>query len=315
MLPNAPTPEAERPVLHRWLAEQSGPMAYRYLPQYMSGIDPRAQTEDMGDDPVRAGEYAMANLHRVVPNLVAWTTQPGEDYTDLDELYGEAVSMWSRYMGHVVSVIGGVSMDQKTAEQAGAVYAPVPRARQEAALRFLREQVIETPEWLVPDAIVSRIGPQGAVASAQAGVVGQLLDTRRLGRLAAVQAMAPDRAYPVADYLADVRRALWGAAAPDASQRALQRVYLDRLGAIVAPPPPPSGPAAGGRQGGDPPSPLLAPVNVQRSDLPALARSELRAVRATAAQRAASAPAGVVRAHWQDVVSRVDATLEADRAR
>ena len=44
------TPEAERPILHRWYMEQSGPMPYRYLPQYLSGIDPRAQTEDLGDD-------------------------------------------------------------------------------------------------------------------------------------------------------------------------------------------------------------------------------------------------------------------------
>ena len=314
VLPTAPTPEAEQPVLRRWLTEQSGPMAYRYLPQYLSGIDPRAQTEDLGDDPVRAGEYAMANLHRVLPNLVNWTTQPGEDYTDLDELYGEAVSMWSRYMGHVVSVIGGVSVEQKTADQAGAVYAPVARAKQERALRFLREQVLTTPEWLVPEAIVSRIGPQNAVASAQAGVVGQLLDTRRLGRLEASQAMAPDQAYPVAEYMADVRRALWSGSTPDVSQRSLQRVYLDRLGAIVRPPAPSGGGAAGGRSG-TPPSPLLAPLNVPRSDLPALARSELRSVRATAAQRAGSAPAGVVRAHWQDVVSRVDEILEANRAR
>ena len=45
--------------------EQTGPMPYRYVPQYLSGIDPRSQTEDIGDDPVaatavRAGEPASA---------------------------------------------------------------------------------------------------------------------------------------------------------------------------------------------------------------------------------------------------------------
>jgi hypothetical protein len=54
---------------------------------------------------------------------------------------------------------------------------------------------------------------------------------------------------------------------------------------------------------------LLAAPNVQRSDLPALARSQLRAIRADA-QRNAGSTSGVVRAHWQDVTARVDEILD-----
>ena len=305
--PDAPTPQAERARLDRMLSHPTGPMGYRYLPQYLSGIDPRNQTEDLGDDPVAATEYALANLRRVVPNLPAWTATPGEDDADLAELYGETVGMWSQYMRHVAALIGGVLVDPKTSGQPGAVYAPVPRARQERALAFLAQNAIRTPEWLAPAAITSRTGGS-PLTNAQAGVLGTLLEVRRLDRLAMGQRMSAS-AYPLADYFDDLRRAVWSGRAPDANLRALQRVYLDRLEALVRPPAPPTGGPGAGGPAEPPPSPLLAPVNVERSDLPALARSQLRTIRAEALASAA-ATSGVQRAHWADVAARVDAILD-----
>ncbi|MDQ3998570.1 MAG: zinc-dependent metalloprotease, partial [Gemmatimonadota bacterium] len=324
VIPQARTPEEERPVLHRWVTEQKGPMPYRYLPQFLSGIDPRAQTEDVGDDPVRASTFAVANLKRVVPNLVAWTTRPGADYADLMELYGETLGMWALYMGHVVSLIGGTYVDFKTAEQDGAVFRVVPKARQKAALQFLSEHAFTTPTWLAPDEILSRVGPPvGATSlvSRQSGVVTQLLDARRLARLADAESRDPADAYPLAEYLADLRRGMWATPgttpAPDANRRTLQRVYLDRLEALIKPPAPPAGAAAGaqGPGGGGPPFPLLVTPDVPRSDLPALARSQLRTIRDEARRAATLASPGVARAHWQDVVDRIDAILDPQRAR
>ncbi|HEX8362218.1 MAG TPA: zinc-dependent metalloprotease [Longimicrobium sp.] len=306
--PQAATPQAERPVLDRMLSSQTGRMAYRYLPQYLAGIDPRSQTEDVGDDPVAATRYALANLQRVVPNLVSWTAHAGSTESELPEVYNETVGMWSTYMRHVASVIGGVQVEPKTALQPGAVYTPVARARQQRALAFLAENVVNTPEWMAPAAITSRTGAS-PLAAAQAGMVATLLDPRRLDRLAMSVGMAGAAAYAPDEYLADLRRAVWNGPRPDANLRAMQRVYLDRLGALVTPPTPPAGQGAPGGGGEGPPSPLLAPLNVQRSDLPALARSELRAIRAEALRNAA-ATSGVQRAHWSDVVARADAILD-----
>jgi hypothetical protein len=326
VLPQAATPEAERPILNGWYVNQKGPMPYRYVPQQFGSVDPRAQTEDLGDDPVRASGYAVANLKRVVPSLVAWITKPGQDYEDLEELYGEAVGMWSQYMGHVVTIIGGVNVDYKTAEQTGPVYRPVPKAKQKAALQFLSDNVIRTPDWLAPDDILSRIGPPtgaGSLATRQGNIVAQLLDPRRLSRLTDSETLDAANAYSLSDYLGDLRRAVWGtpgsSAAPDASRRTIQRVYLERLDALISPPPPPAAGAAGqGPGGGGPPQnpgPLLAAPNVPRSDLPALARSQVRAIREEARRAATTAPAGVVRAHWQDIADRADEILEPRRGR
>jgi hypothetical protein len=325
VIPTASSPEAERSILNGWYVNQKGPMPYRYVPQQFGSVDPRAQTEDLSDDPVRASGYAVMNLKKVVPNLVGWITKPGQDYDDLEELYGETVGMWSQYMGHVVTLIGGVNVDFKTAEQSGPVYRPVPKAKQKAALQFLTDNAMRTPDWLAPEDILSRIGPpagNAALASRQANIVAQLLDVRRLSRLSDSEALDEANAYPLTEYLSDLRRAVWGTpgtgAAPDAGRRTIQRVYLERLDALISPPAPPAAaPGQGGGGGGPPqnPGPLLAAPNVARSDLPALARSQVRAIRDDARRAATSASAGIARAHWQDIADRADDILEPKRGR
>jgi hypothetical protein len=316
VLPQAKTPEDERATLNRWIQEKSSDPRYRYLPQQLAGIDPRSQTEDISDDPVRAGKYAIANLKRVVPNLVQWTSRPGEDYADLTELYGELLGQWAQYMGHVVTIVGGVHVDLKSTDQSGAVYTGVAKARQKAAVQFLAEQLFTTPSWLAPKDILDRVGPPAGATSLvnrQANVINQLLETRRLGRLQERESIDGAAAYPLAEYFDDLKRALFGtigaAAAPDANRRALQRAYLERLEAILEPP---AAPAAGGGRGGgpggpqQPASPLLTAPNINRSDIAALVRAQLRQIREEATTAAASAQPGVMRAHWQDVADRAE---------
>jgi hypothetical protein len=318
VIPLSKSPEDERAVLNKWITEQKGPFPYRYVPQQLGSLDPRAQTEDVGDDAVRASGFALANMKRMVPNLVAWTSHPGQDYEDLTELYGETLSMWSLYMGHVTTWIGGVTVDLKSAEQDGAVYKVVPQGRQKAALAFLNENVFTTPQWLQPQIIVSRIGPSG-LAPRQAAVLTSLMSAARLARLADAERFDATNAYPLAEFLTDLKHDVWGlpgtGAAPDANRRMLQRVYVERLGAIIHPPAPPAAPAP---QGGAPvvvltPPPFLAPPNIERSDLPALARAQLREIQREAKAAAASAQGALARAHWADVADRVDAILEIRR--
>lgn len=322
VLPQAATPEAERPILNDWVINQDGPFKYRYSAQFLSGIDPRSQTEDVGDNPVRASGYAIRNMQRLIPQLVSWTTKPGEDYGDLTEIYTETLGMWALYMGHVTSVIGGVEVDAKVSEQPGAVYTPVSKARQKEALAFLSEHALRTPAWLAPQDILSRIGPQaggGSVAARQANVVAALLDARRLDRIALGEQMLPAAsAYPLAEYLGDVRRALLATPGVplDANRRQLHRVYLERLEALLSPPPAPAagGPFGGGGGGGQQIPGILAPPNVRRADHAALARAELRAVRQAATASAVTAT-GVARAHWQDLADRVEEILEKQKGR
>jgi hypothetical protein len=149
-------------------------------------------------------------------------------------------------------------------------------------------------------------------------VLTSLLSPARLGRLAEAEKLDPANAYPLAEYLADLKTDVWGVpasgAAPDANRRTLQRVYIERLAAIVNPPPPPT-PAPGAAP---PPTafvlpPFVAAPNVPRSDLPALARAQLRQIRDDARRAAGTSAGAVARAHWMDVVDRVDDVLEVKR--
>jgi hypothetical protein len=116
IIPDATTPAGEKPVLDQWILAKADDPMYRFGNR--SSIDPRSQTEDLGSDPVASAGYGLANLKRVAPRLVEWTSTAGEDYADLDELYGELLGQYSRYMGHVVTLIGGVRTDLKATDRA-----------------------------------------------------------------------------------------------------------------------------------------------------------------------------------------------------
>ena len=302
--------DEEKTTLNTWITSQSGFFAYRYVPQQLGSLDPRAQTEDVGDDAMKASGYAIKNMKVVIPSLVQWTTKPGDDYSDLAELYDEALQMWSLYMGHVATWIGGVNVDNKTADQAGAVFRIVPKARQKSALAFLNDNVFTTPSWLEPKEISSRIGP-GGLAARQSNVLTSLMSTGRLGRMADEEKFDVANAYPMEEFLADLKRDVFGGTA-DGNRRSLHRTYVARLGAIVNPPAVIAAPAFGTQGGGvaRPPAPFLTPTDVERSDLPAVARQQLREIQRDARASSLSAKTMIERAHWADLADRAKAILD-----
>jgi hypothetical protein len=134
------TPEEEAKILNKWTLEKAGNPLYFYGRQTGSPIDPRSQSEDLGDDAVKASNYGIANLKRIVPNIEKWTYEEGKSYDNLEELYGEVLGQWNRYMGHVRSNIGGIYENDKTYEQKGPVYTHVSEAKQREAMNFINAQ-------------------------------------------------------------------------------------------------------------------------------------------------------------------------------
>jgi len=307
VIPEAETPDDEKPILDEWIMDRAGDPLYRFG---VSSLDPRTQTEDIGDDPVRAGQYAIANLQRVLPNLIEWTSTEGEDYTDLDELYGELVGQWSRYIGHVTTVIGGVYEDLKTSEQAGVVYSPVPRGRQKGAMQFLVDQVFETPTWLNEPAILQRIEHAGGVnriREIQVRSLDRVLDPARMQRLIEAEVLAPETAYPLIEMMDDLKDGVWseleGPEPIDTYRRNLQRGYLERLEYLMTEDVEASQSAFGSR----------TPVDVSQSDIRPLVRGQLQELRAAATRAAGRVGDTVTRYHLEDVVARIGQILDAER--
>lgn len=307
VIPGASSSDDERNTLDEWIVERADDRMYKYLPQGGLGVtDPRAQTEDMGDDPVRASDYGMGNLQRIIPNLVSWTTTDGEDYTDLAEIYGEALGQWNRYVGHVLTLVGGVHVDLKTSDQSGVVYDVVDRERQKQAVSWLAANVFEAPVWLNDPAILERIGPTTgglrALQRRQASILRRLLDPRRLDILSEMEATSPGDAYPLVEFLDDVQAGVWGdlgsVAAIDGYRRALQRAWLEQLEGLMT-----EQPEGNAFQG---PAPDLS-----ASDIRPIIRAQLGDLRDDAESAARRIRHRVTVAHLKDVVARIDAILEA----
>ncbi len=309
VLPEARTPAAERPILDRWIREKAADPVYRFANG--SAVDPSAQTEDIGDDPVRASQFGLANLRRVLPRLVEWTSTPGLDYTDLNELYGELVQSYQRYVGHVITMVGGVYGRTKASDQPGPVYEPVSAAKQRAAMKFFADEVFATPTWLVDESVLRRMENSGAVERIrliQAGVVNQLLQPQRMIRLTEGETFNPRGAYRLSTMLDDLRGGIWaadlaGAGPIDAWRRNLQRAHLARLNVLMTqePPPPPAVPGA--------PAAVLTSI----SDIRPLVRAQLTSLRASARLRVPRTTDPVTRAHLEDVVARIGEILEPRR--
>jgi hypothetical protein len=70
-------------------------------------------------------------------------------YTNLDRMYDALTSQYNRYVGHVAMSIGGRFVTNLSIEQAGATYAPVPKAQQKRALNFINQRVFTRPAWIV----------------------------------------------------------------------------------------------------------------------------------------------------------------------
>ena len=110
------TVEEEKSILKSWIIEKANDLKYRFG---SAGIDPSSQTEDLGDDAVKASEYGIANLKRIMPKLMEWTTKDGETYNELGYMYGQVLGQFGRYMGHVSNNIGGIYQYYKTSDQDG----------------------------------------------------------------------------------------------------------------------------------------------------------------------------------------------------
>ena len=178
------SPEEEKRTLLAMVDEKSLDPLYMFGGR---GNDPNAQTENIGDDPVKASSYGLDNLKIVAKNLKDWTKSPNKNYDDLKELYGELVGVYRRYIYHVHSVIGGVNETLHTSKQAEVhTYVNVPKGEQLEAMRFLKQHLWTTQNWLLDSNIISEFNSDGALIkmqNLQRSALSRLLATKDLNRM------------------------------------------------------------------------------------------------------------------------------------
>ncbi len=230
--------EEEKTILKSWITEKADDLKYRFG---SAGIDPSSQTEDLGDDAVKASEYGIANLKRIMPKLIDWTTEDGETYSELGYMYGQVLSQFGRYMGHVSNNIGGIYQYYKTSDQDGAVYTHVKKSHQQKCMNFLHNQLFETPTWMINKDILNKIefaGITNRVRSTQSRTLNSLLDFGKMARLIENEAINGRNAYSLIEMMTDLRKGIfkeiYNNEIIDVYRRNLQLAYLDRISYLMS---------------------------------------------------------------------------------
>ena len=239
-IPGAKTPDEEKKTLDEWAREQDSKPYLRFSTADSRGSDPGENTEAVGDgDAVVSTTLGLKNLKRVADMLLPATSQAGEPYDDLEELYGRMLGQWATELNHVTGIVGGFHSQQKHGGQDGVRFVMVPREKQAAAVRFLNENAFATPTWALKADILRRIEPMGALARvnlAQERILNSLMSNARFDRLVEQEAIDGVAAYRPADFMSDVRRGIWSEIEPgpgvvriDVYRRNLQNSYIDLL--------------------------------------------------------------------------------------
>jgi hypothetical protein len=292
-IPEARTSDQERPTLDKLARMQDSIPWYRFSENNAAAFG--TLNEAVGDaDPVKSTGLGFRNLKKVVTYISAAATKPGEDNDDLKELYDRTVNQWGTEANHVATVVGGAQVQYKSGSQPGAVYTPLSRARQAEALRFISENVFQTPTYLIQPSIARRIEAAGMITritNAQARVLRSLLDDGRMNRLLENESLAPAKsdAYSLASMLDDLRRGVWtelsqSSVSIDPYRRTLQNEFVSQVDRKLNPPPT-TATAQPNFPGFTPPAPLLQDARSElRGELVTL-RAEVRRAIPRAADR------------------------------
>ena len=303
------TAEEEKEILNGWITKHAGDPMYRFGHQQAGDVvDPSSQTEDLGDDAMLASAYGIKNLERIVPNLIRWTTKAGEDYSDLEAMYGQVLSQFNRYMGHVANNVGGVYEHYKTADQEGAVYTHVTKEKQAEALAFLDKNLFKTPQWLIDKTIFERIEYSGAVErirGLQEQTIKNLLSLGKMARLIENETLNGAQAFRLTDLTASLRNSIWSEIKRgkkiDTYRRNLQRAHIDRLAYLL------KAENQSKRRGSD--YIKSTAVNTSQSDIRAIARFELNALKRIARRGWIQSLDNMTRLHLQDIEERIETIL------
>jgi hypothetical protein len=300
LIPGATT-EGEVPTLDAWVMEKAGDPKYKFGKQ-SSSFDPSAQTEDIGNNSIKASTYGLKNLKYVAEHLPEWTSDVTNNYDDLKELYGEQLSVWSRYIGHVVTHIGGVYEDTKKPVQGGVIYTPAPKTDQKAAMVWLHENAFTSPTWMMDIKTLQSTDYAGYTEMfrrLQVRHLNGILDFDTLGRLIDWDVVSSEN-YSALEMLQEMRQGIWkelnSGAKVDVFRRNLQRAYIERMEYLMTE--------------DLKPERARQYFNVNQSDIRALARGELNTLKNSINKIKNSVANTETKYHYQDVVKRIELILD-----
>jgi hypothetical protein len=239
------TAEDEKKSLDEWASEQIKNPFLRFGGEDgPSGVDPTVLTENIGSDPVQATALGLKNLDRVLDHLIPATTEKGEDFALLEEVYTEILGHRNRWFSAIAKQVGGVVENRTLGGRGGETFVRVSKDKQKEAVKFLIDNAFSTPTKLLNPGIVNQFkytGAATAITSQQRTILSSLLASSRMSRMFDAEVLLGDKAYTPIDLVDDLQAGLFAeltGEAPkiDPIRRALQRSYVDILKNEFSPP-------------------------------------------------------------------------------
>ncbi len=240
--------EEDKKVVQKWLIDalSANPrlkFGIDINPNLNNPADPSTQTEDLGDDRIKAAGYGIKNLKIVTANLLAWTKEDMDRYDKPAMMY-ENICEWYRILSRTVyTEIGGVYENLKSVEQAGDIYAPVPRKTQKQAVEFLQTEVFQTPTWLLDQQLLNKFRKPAKKELVQRYAEDALyhaISSDRLFKMyTETMRFGRENTYTIDELLTDINAGLWSelrATHPvviDSYRRLLQKSSVEYLSTVL----------------------------------------------------------------------------------
>ena len=243
------SPEEELSITKSWIDKHDGDPKYFYGEQQSETIDPRSQSEDLGNNAMKAGEYGIINLKKTIPNIIEWSTKDGETYEEAKAFYNQVINQWYVYNTHTLANIGGFYLTPLVKGSKMKSYIPVPYQTQKEALNFLKKNILTLPKWLFINPLKdvlkpTKNTPAGAVEQSpynifrerQAAILYNLMHDERLLRLLEaefLQTEGNEKIMTVAELFDDLRKFIFDKSLKNKSltiaERMTQKNYVDAL--------------------------------------------------------------------------------------
>lgn len=233
LIKDTQTPEDEVPTLNRWIEEKAADPMYTFGAQQVFGtVDVSAQTEDLGDDHVKAGDYAISNLKIVVRHLEQWTAERGENYDNMKHTYKSLVAQYGRHLGHVLPYLGGVIHHEVRQGDGRMAKTYLNRAAQRRAMRWIVAQGRSYRSWLCPRKLLLKFDrPDEIKTDFTRPIVSAIYGSTTLQRVDEGHKVDAARNYSLDQYMDDAFQELFGAtrrgAALSEAEMQLQRTAID----------------------------------------------------------------------------------------
>ena len=255
--------------------------------------DPHARSEDLGDDPIKATTYGLKNIETVMGYLVEASTEKDKDYTLLEHMYGATLSQMYRELAHVSALVGGIETDNLVYGQSPEVFYPTPLKEQKAAVKFILKNGFNTPDYIITEDLVQRIGMHGIttkISAQQKSLLTGLMSKSVFGRLMDLEASGYE-SYKTVDLLGDLKDGVFeeiNEAKPDMDifRRNLQRSFVEILISYIN------------------------PKTLAKTDLQAIARGTLADLRKELQDAVDVGPGKMVEYHYRDLEEMIEFALD-----